>query len=113
MIAENSTFISSNIYMTYLSTVNLAECKPVNYLWPQLVEKIGLEKAQKAARQALDLQRMNGSHKTMPVLLFETCGLALVNVDLVQKNTGFSCHGERLILILSTKDNLVQLLPQI
>ena len=99
--------------MIYSTSIDFTKFEPVNYLWPQLIERLGLDKAQMAVHQALDLQRMNGSNKTMPVLLFETCGLALVNVDLVQKNTGFSCHGERLILILSTKDNLVQLLHQI
>ena len=99
--------------MIYSTSIDFTKFEPVNYLWPQLIERLGLDKAQMAAHQALDLQRMNGSHKTMPVLLFETCGLALVHVDLVKKNTGFSCHGEHLILILSTKDNLVQLLHQI
>ena len=99
--------------MIYSTSIDFTKFEPVNYLWPHLIDSLGLYKAQMAAHQALDLQRINGSHKTMPVLLFETCGLALGNVDLVQKNTGFSCHGEHLILILSTKDNLVQLLHQI
>ncbi len=99
--------------MTYSSSIDLAEYQPVNYLWPQLVEKLGIDKAQKAARQALDLQRMNGDIRTLPVLLFETCGLALVNIDLVRQNIGFSCHGEDMVLILSTQKNLVQLLREI
>ncbi len=99
--------------MIYSTSIDFARFEPVNYLWPQLIEKLGLDKAQMAARQALDLQSMSGSLKTMPVLLYETCGLALVNIDLFQKNTGFSCHGEGLILILSTKDILVQLLHQV
>ena len=96
--------------MTYFSSVDFAGAQSVNYLWPQLVEKLGLDKAQKAAHQALDLQRMNGNHQTIPVLLYETCGIALVNIDLIRRNTDYLCHGKCLILILSTKDALIQLL---
>ena len=99
--------------MIYSSGFDFAECRPVNHLWPQLVEKLGIEKAQKAARQALDMQRMNGNLRTLPVLLFETCGLALASIDLIRKNTGFSCRGEDMVLILSTKDSLIQLLLEI
>ncbi len=99
--------------MTLFSSGDFAEFQTVNYLWPQLVEKLGLDKAQKAAHQALDLQRMNGNHKTIPVLLYETCGIALLNVDLLRKDTGYTCRGEDLILILSTKDNSVQLLHKV
>ncbi len=98
--------------MLYPSNFDLSVFQPVNYLWPQLVDKLGVEKAQHAVRQALDLQRMNGSLRTLPVLLFETCGLALVNIDLIRKNTGFPCHGNNMILILSTKEQSFQLLHE-
>ena len=99
--------------MIYSFQTDLAECKPVNYLWPQLVEKLGVEKSQKAVSQALDLQRMYGSSDTLPVLLYETCGLALVNVELVRRSIGFSGEGEVMILLLSTKNSLVQLLHRL
>ena len=95
------------------SSIDFSECLPVNNLWPQLVEKLGLDKAQNAARQALDLQRMNGDLRTIPVLLFETCGLALASLDSVRRDTGFSCSGKDMVLILSTKQHLVQLLQEI
>ena len=41
-------------------------------------EDIGLDKARNAARQAFDIQRMNGTSHTIPVIFAETCGLALV-----------------------------------
>ena len=99
--------------MIYSSTIDFAECQPVNYLWPRLVDRLGIDKSQKAARQALDLQRMTGDIGTLPVLLFETCGLALTSIDLIRKNTGFSCYGKDMVLILSTKGSLIQLLQEI
>ena len=98
--------------MNQLSRLNLSEYEPVNYLWSHFVEKFGFDKAQKAACQALDLQRMNGDLATLPVLIFETCGLALASVELIRRTTGLSCCGERMILILSTKNSLFQLIRE-
>ena len=75
----------------------------VNYLWPQLVEKLGYEKAGRAISQALDLQSMYGSSKTLPVLFFETCGLAVARIDWIRIQTGLGCHGNRIVRIRSTK----------
>ena len=88
------------------------EFNAANHLWANLIERLGTDRACKAVNQALDLQRMNGNSPTLPVLLYETCGIALANIDLVRKKIGFSCYGKGMILILSTKDNLVQLLHQ-
>ena len=77
---------------------------PVNHLWPALVERLGSERSQQAIRQALDLQR-TWTSGTLPVL-FETCGLALASTDLVPENS----HGERMVLILSSRSQEVQLL---
>ena len=91
---------------------DLAKCNLVNYLWPHFVDMLGLEKAQVAVRQALDLQLMNGSSMTLPILFFETCGVALVRKDLIRQNTGFKCHREGMILIFSVKEKVVQLLQE-
>ncbi len=99
--------------MTYLFSLELTDYTPVNHLWPQFVDKLGINRAQKAVRESFDLQRMYGSSLTLPVLLVETCGLALVRVDLVREKIGFSCHGEGMILLLSTKKSVVQLLHEI
>ncbi len=88
-------------------------CNPVNYLWPCLVERIGIEKAQQAVNQACDLQRMHGSQDTLPILISETCGLALVKIELLRFQTGLACHGQNMVLILSTKEKSVQLLQEI
>ena len=72
-----------------------------------------MEKAKYAVAQALDLQRMHGFNGTVPVLLAETCGLALVKVDLLRSQIGLPCHGEGMVLILSTREKVVQLLQEV
>ncbi len=92
--------------------LNFSGCQPVNHLWPQLVERLGTDKAQRAVCQALDLQGMHGDDSTLPVLLVATCGLTLVSTDLLRHQSGLACHGSRMVLLLSVRDEEVQLLQQ-
>jgi hypothetical protein len=92
------------------SSLDFAALSPVNDLWPVFVERLGMERAQRAVLQALDLQRMRGHGGTLPVLVTETCGLALASTDLVREQTGLNAHGERMVLLLSTRDQVIQLL---
>ena len=94
------------------SNINFASCTPVNHLWPALVERLGSEKAQQAVRQALDLQGMSGQSGSLPVLFVETCGLALASSDLLREQTGLNGHGDRMVLLLSTREQSLQLLQQ-
>ncbi len=96
--------------MTKKLKFNFSEFEHVNHLWPCFVEKLGLFKAQQAVRQAADLQRMNGDNDTIPVLLVETCGIALANIHLLHHQTGFSFYDKGMLLILSKKEKLFQLL---
>ena len=89
---------------------DFAACLPVNHLWPAFVDRLGVDRAQRAVRQALDLQRMRGHDGTLPVLFTETCGLALARTDLVREQTGLNAHGERMVLLLSVREQTVQLL---
>ena len=90
---------------------DLAACTPVNQLWPELVERLGLERSARAARQALDLQAMHGLATTLPVLLVETCGSALVERQLVHQATGLPMPQEDgLVLLYSQRGQQVQLL---
>ena len=52
--------------------------------------KLVFIKANLAVRQSLDLQRMQGSTSTIPVLILETCGTALVNSKSVKTYIGLS-----------------------
>ena len=86
------------------------KCILSNHLWPDFINKIGIFKAKSAVRQALDLQRMQGSFSTMPVLILETCGTALVMSEVVKNYIGLSYIEQGMILIYSNKLNSIQLL---
>ena len=89
---------------------NLDECSLSNDLWPNFINKVGLIKARLAVRQSLDLQRMQGSTSTVPVLILETCGTALVNSNAVKVYIGLSYLDPAMVLIFSSKLKAIQLL---
>ena len=85
-------------------------CNVSNHLWSSFVNHIGLSKAKLAIRQSLNLQDMQGNAYTLPVLILETCGSALVKTETIRSLTGLPYFGKGSVLIYSTKSNLVQLL---
>ena len=89
---------------------NLDHCSLSNDLWPDFINKFGLIKANLAVRQSLDLQRMQGTTSTLPVLILETCGTALVNSQTVKTCIGLSYLEPGMVLIFSNKLNAIQLL---
>ena len=96
--------------MKHISPLNLDKCSLSNDLWPDFINKIGFIKANLAVQQSLDLQRMQGSTSTLPVLILETCGTALVNSQAVKTYIGLSYLEQGMVLIFSTKLNAIQLL---
>ena len=96
--------------MKNTSPFNLYEYSLSNDLWPTFINKVGFIKAKLAVRQSLDLQRMQGSTATTPVLILETCGTALVNSKAVQTYIGLSYLEQGMVLIFSSKINSIQLL---
>ena len=92
------------------SPFNLDECSLSNDLWPDFINKIGFIKAKLAIRQSLDLQRMQGSKYTLPILILETCGTALVNSQVIKIHIGFTQIEQGMLLIYSHKLNAIQLL---
>ena len=96
--------------MKHISLFNLDQCSLSNDLWPDFINKIGFIKANLAIQQSLDLQRMQGSTSTLPVLILETCGTALVNSQAVKTYIGLSYLEQGMVLIFSTKLNAIQLL---
>ena len=96
--------------MKNILNFNLDECSLSNDLWPDFINKIGFLNAKLAVRQSLDLQRMQGSNLTLPVLIFETCGTALVNAKAVKTYIGLTYLDQRMVLIFSTKFKSIQLL---
>lgn len=91
-------------------SLDLARFTPVNHLWPELVERLGLERSGRAVQQALDLQAMHGTSSTLPLLLVETCGVALVQAEQLRRQTGLVGAGTRLVLLLSQRSACLQLL---
>ena len=89
---------------------NFDECSLSNDLWSNFINKIGLIKVKLAVRQSLDLQRMQGSSSTLPVLILETCGTALVNSKAVKTYIGLSYLEQGMVLIFSSKLKSIQLL---
>ena len=96
--------------MKNTSPFKLDQCSLSNDLWPEFINKIGFIKAKLAVRQSLDLQRMQGSTSTLPVLILETCGTALVNSHAVKSYIGLSYLDQGMVLIFSSKLNAIQLL---
>ena len=96
--------------MKNISPFNLDQCSLSNDLGTDFINKIGLIKANLAVRQSLDLQRMQGSTSTLPVLILETCGTALVNSEAVKTYIGLSYLEQGMVLIFSSKLNAIQLL---
>ena len=92
------------------SYFNLDQCSLSNDLWPNFINKIGFIKANLAVRQSLDLQRMQGSSSTLPLLILETCGTALVNSQAIKTYIGLSYMDQGMVLIFSSKLNAIQLL---
>tara|TARA_Y100001968_G_scaffold259481_1_gene246757 strand:- start:90 stop:389 length:300 start_codon:yes stop_codon:yes gene_type:complete len=96
--------------MKNTQSFNLEQCSLSNDLWPNFINKIGFIKAKLAVRQSLDLQRMQGTKSTLPVLILETCGTALVNSHAVKTFIGLSYLEQGMVLIFSSKLNAIQLL---
>ena len=94
------------------SFYNFEESILSNELWPNFIDKIGILKARLAVRQALDLQKMQGTSSTLPVLILETCGTALVNSHIVKTHIGLSYVEQGMLLIYSNKLNSIQLLRE-
>ena len=74
------------------------------------MERLGLERSSRAVRQALDLQAMCGDATTLPVLLLETCGLALIHVEALRGQLGLAGAAELQVLLVSQPGLRLQLL---
>ena len=96
--------------MKHSSFFDFEQCSLSNELWPIFINKIGIFKARSAVCQALDLQKMQGTSTTLPLLILETCGTALVNSKVIKTYIGLNYVDQGMILIYSKKLNSIQLL---
>ena len=91
--------------------IELSNFSSVNNLWSELIENFGFEKAKKLISQANDLQKMNGIDDiTMPIVFIGTGGLALIAINLVEKNIAFEQRKGKKVLIFNPKKKTFQIL---
>ena len=91
--------------------IELSNFSSVKNLWPQLIENFGFEKAKNLISQANDLQKMNGIDDiTMPIVFIGTGGLALIAINLVEKNIAFEHRKGKKVLIFNPKEKTFQIL---
>ena len=93
--------------------IELWKYESVNFLWSELIEDYGFDKARKIVSQAIDLQKMNGTkNNTMPIIFSGTGGLALISIQMLEKeNFKISCKNNQ-VLIFDQKRKSFQILNE-
>ena len=93
--------------------IEFSKYKPVNFLWSELIEHYGFERAKNIVSQAIDLQRMNGKRNiTMPIIFSGTGGLALIPINLLQKHDLKRTFKDTQVLIFNLKKKSFQILKE-
>jgi len=86
----------------------------VNFLWSELIEDYGFEKAKKIVSQAIDLQKMNEKKSmTMPIIFSGTGGLALIPIQLLKQQDLKSTFKNTQVLIFNLKKKSFQILNEV
>tara|TARA_A100001388_G_scaffold195397_1_gene147381 strand:+ start:85 stop:387 length:303 start_codon:yes stop_codon:yes gene_type:complete len=93
--------------------IEFSKYEPVNFLWSELIEQYGFDKAKKIVSQAIDLQRMNGTKNiTMPIIFSGTGGLALVPIKILEKEDLKISFKDNQVLIFNLKGKSFQILNE-
>ena len=93
--------------------IEFSKYESVNFLWSELIEHYGFEKAKKIVSQAIDLQKMNGNKNvTMPIIFSGTGGLALIPIKSLKKQNSKSNFNENRVLIFNLKKKSFQILNE-
>ena len=91
--------------------IEFSKYELVNFLWPELIEDYGFDKARKIVSQAIDLQKMNGTeNSTMPIIFSGTGGLALIPLQMLE-NFEIS-NKDNQVLIFNLKRKSFQILNE-
>ena len=91
--------------------IEFSKYELVNFLWPELIEDYGFDKARKIVSQAIDLQKMNGTkNNTMPIIFSGTGGLALIPIQMLE-NFEIS-YKDNQVLIFNLKRKSFQILNE-
>tara|TARA_Y100001968_G_C19342900_1_gene710491 strand:- start:734 stop:1048 length:315 start_codon:yes stop_codon:yes gene_type:complete len=95
------------------SHLDFSSCKPVNYLWVDFINMIGVDKATQAVRQSIDLNNMRGGEDTLPVLFTKTGGIALTTFEFIKIQTGLSVGGDNKVLLYRPDKKIIQIINEI
>ena len=93
--------------------IEFSKYELVNFLWPKLIEDYGFDKARKIISQAIDLQKMHGTkNNTMPIIFSGTGGLALIPIQMLEKENFKISHKDKQVLIFNLKRKSFQILNE-
>ena len=93
--------------------IEFSKYESVNFLWPELIEEYGFDRARKIISQAIDLQKMNGTkNSTMPIIFSGTGGLALVPIKMLEKENFKIIYKDKQVLIFNLKRKSFQILNE-
>ena len=93
--------------------IEFSKYESVNFLWPELIQDYGFDKARKIVSQAIDLQKMNGTKSsTMPIIFSGTGGLALIPLQMLEKEYSKINYKDNQVLIFNLKKKSFQILNE-
>ena len=93
--------------------IEFSKYEPVSFLWSELIEVYGFDKARKIVSQAIDLQKMNGTkNNTLPIIFSGTGGLALIPIKMLEKEDIKVSYEENQVLIFNLKRRSFQILNE-
>ena len=93
--------------------IEFSKYESVNFLWSEFIEDYGFDKARKIVSQAIDLQKMNGKkNKTMPIIFSGTGGLALIPIQILEKDDLRISYKDNQVLIFNLKRKSFQILNE-
>ncbi len=98
-----------------MKTIQIAfsQYQSASFLWSELIQDYGFDKARKIVCQALDLQKMNGKKNyTMPIIFSGTGGLALIPIQILEKEDFKISYKENQVLIFNIKRKSFQILNE-
>ncbi len=93
--------------------IEFSKYESVNFLWSELIEDYGFDKARKIVSQAIDLQKMNGTkNNTIPIIFSGTGGLALVPLHLLKRVNFRINYKDNQVLLFNLKKKSFQILKE-
>ena len=93
--------------------IEFSKYEAVDFLWSELIENHGFEKAKKIVSQAIDLQKMNGKKNiTLPIIFSGTGGSALISIELLKKQYFISSFKDTQLLIFNLKNKSFQIIKE-